>query len=420
MKNHVYDYIILGAGITGISSGRILQQKNNNNFLIIEEQPTIGGLCRTKKIDDHYLDLGGGHVLHSSYPYVLDWIFSHIPKEDFNKFDTKVLIDLEGNQVEFPIELNLWRLPTDLQVEYVLSYINAGSKNESFTDFESWITNKLGEKIANNYMIPYNKKLWCHDISELNTDWLSKIPRTDSKLVLKTIIEKSSNFDSSVVSHSSFYYPKYGGFQSIIDSIYNKISENVKVGVKVQALRYCNQSKLWYVNEEFVARKIINTIPWTSFEVKLNDFSFKEHKKHLQVLSNVISLWEKEYDHDAHWKYIPDPNVDQHREFYIHNFAPYSKKNGVMTDINYKRYCQNGMKWKDGVPLYEHVNHYSYPLPTLTYKKHIFEILNYCKDYNLFGLGRWGMWKYFNIDQCIKQSMDFFDESKQFNYDEIF
>ena len=54
-------------------------------------------------------------------------------------------------------------------------------------------------------MIPYNKKLWCLDISTLNTDWLSKIPKTDIKLILKTIIEKKSNFTEEVVSHKSFY-----------------------------------------------------------------------------------------------------------------------------------------------------------------------------------------------------------------------
>ena len=115
------------------------------------------------------MDIGGGHVLHSKFPEVLDWIFDHIPQDQFNKYDTKVLIDLEGHPVEFPIELNLWQLPTDLQVEYLYSYLTAASKDVKYENFESWIRNYLGDKIADNYMIPYNKKLWCIDISKLNT-----------------------------------------------------------------------------------------------------------------------------------------------------------------------------------------------------------------------------------------------------------
>ena len=43
-----YDYIILGAGITGVTSGRVLQQKGNENFLILESENEIGGLLRTR------------------------------------------------------------------------------------------------------------------------------------------------------------------------------------------------------------------------------------------------------------------------------------------------------------------------------------------------------------------------------------
>ena len=32
-----------------------------------------------------------------------------------------------------------------------------------------------------------------------------------------------------------------------------------------------------------------------------------------------------------------------------------------MTDINYKRWLENGKKWKAGTPLDEHVNVFSYP-----------------------------------------------------------
>jgi len=247
MKN-IYDYVIIGGGITGVAAARRLQQLGKTNFVLLEGEKESGGLCRTRVIDGHYLDIGGGHVLHSKFPEVLDWIFDHIPKEDFNKYDTKVLIDLEGHPVEFPIELNLWQLPTDLQVEYLYSYLTAASKEVKYENFESWIRNYLGDKIADNYMIPYNKKLWCMDISKLNTDWLIKIPETDIKLVLKSIIERNSNFTEQIVSHKSFYYPKYGGFQSVFDAIKKPVNDYIELNVNVEALRYCKEDSVWYIN----------------------------------------------------------------------------------------------------------------------------------------------------------------------------
>jgi len=420
-SQNIYDYIILGGGITGISSGRRLQQLNNDNFLILESENETGGLCRTKTIDGHYLDIGGLHVLFSKYEDVLDWIYQHIPKEDFNEFDTKIMIDLEGYEIQFPIELNLWQLPTDLQIEYLYSYINAASKDVPYENFESWIKNYLGSKIADNYMIPYNQKLWCMDISKLNTDWLVKIPKTDIKLILRTIIEKKSNFSDEVVSHKSFLYPKYGGFQSVFNSIKKHVDPHIITNYKVESLVYLNDKKLWMVNNSLYCKNIINTIPWPNLNITLNGFNFKDEFENLEYLSNVVSLWEREpYTHDAHWKYIPNSDVEHHREFYLHNFAPYSKEGGVSTDINRKRWIENNKKWKSGTPLYEHENIFSYPLPTKTYKESIQKILDYCKDYNLYGLGRWGQWRYFNSDQCIKQVLEFFKEENQNKYFEIF
>jgi len=417
----IYDYIIIGGGITGIASARRLQQLNKNNFILFESEKETGGLCRTKEINGHYLDIGGGHVLHSKFPEVLDWIFTHIPKENFNKYNTKVLIDLEGHEIQFPIELNLWQLPTDLQVDYLYSYLTAASKNIKYENFESWIRNYLGDKIADNYMIPYNKKLWCIDISKLNTDWLIKIPETNIKLVLKSIIEKDSNFTEKIVSHKSFYYPKYGGFQSVFNALRDPVVNHIKLNTDVKNLRYDAKTNLWHVNEEYVCKKIINTAPWTKLKIDLNDIDFSNDLNNLEYLSNVISLWQREpYSHDAHWKYIPNINIDQHREFYIKNYAPYSKDGGVMTDINRKRWLENNKKWKDGVPMYEHENIYSYPLPTKVYKEAIRNILNQTKQYNLYGLGRWGQWQYFNTDQCIKQVLEFFENESEFDYFKFF
>jgi len=416
-----YNYIIIGAGVTGVAAARRLQQLGEENVLVLEGEQKYGGLCRTEYINGHYLDLGGGHVLHSRFPEVLDWIFEHIPIENFNKFNTKVLIDLEGHPVEFPIELNLWQLPVDMQVEYLYSYLNAAGKDIKYENFESWIKNYLGDKIAENYMIPYNKKLWCIDISKLNTDWLIKIPDTDIKLVLRSIIEKNSQFTEKVVSHKSFYYPKEGGFQTVIDSIKAPVSEKIKTNFEVKTLRYDKENELWIINETYKTKKVINTAPWPKLDIQIDGFDYKKEFENLEYLSDVISLWEREpYTHGAHWMYIPSDRVEQHREFYIHNFAPHSKPGGVMTDINRKRWLEMDKKWKAGTPLYEHENIWSYPLPTKIYKESMKKILNFSKDYNLFGLGRWGQWQYYNTDQCIKQVLEFFKDEKGFDYYKTF
>ena len=413
-----YKYAIIGGGVTGLAAARRLQQMGEEDFIVLEGARKLGGLCRTEVIKGHYLDIGGGHVLHSRFPEVLDWIFEHIPITDFNKYNTKVLINLEGHPVEFPIELNLWQLPVDMQVDYLYSYLNASKSAPNLDNFETWIKSYLGDKIADNYMIPYNKKLWGMDISKISTEWLCKIPKTDVKLILRSIIERNANFTEEVVSHRSFYYPKYGGFQSVIDAISKPLPKgSVRVGNHISTLTYHPRVKLWAVTPQISAVNVINTAPWKLLDVQIDGFEeYGDCVSRCEYLSDVISLWEREpYTHDAHWQYLPGPDVEQHREFYIHNFAPYSKPGGVMTDINREAWLRNDKKWKAGYPLYEHENVYAYPIPSKQYKAVMSHMLQKLKQYNLYGLGRWGQHQYFNTDQCIKQVLEFFKNPATFD-----
>lgn len=54
----IYDVIILGAGLSGLSAARKLS-KNNLNVLIIEADNRIGGRVNTIHLNEEYLDLGG-------------------------------------------------------------------------------------------------------------------------------------------------------------------------------------------------------------------------------------------------------------------------------------------------------------------------------------------------------------------------
>jgi protoporphyrinogen oxidase len=103
----MYDYLIIGGGLTGVSTGRLLQQKGINNFIILEAESEAGGLCRTKMIGDHVLDIGGGHFLCSKYPEVYDFIFSHLPSSEFNIFPRVSKIILDKNIIDYPVESNL-------------------------------------------------------------------------------------------------------------------------------------------------------------------------------------------------------------------------------------------------------------------------------------------------------------------------
>jgi protoporphyrinogen oxidase len=404
----VVEYLIIGAGITGVTIARLLQMQGKNNFIILEAETEPGGLCRTKEIGKHYLDIGGGHFLCTKYPQVYDFIFSHIPKEEFNFFPRVSKIRIRNNVIDYPVESNLWQLPVEEQVEYLISVIQAGEvtgKTEP-KNYEEWIRWKLGDAIADAYMLPYNRKIWGVEPEEMDVDWLHKIPRLNTKEIVEYSLRRTSNADK-MPSHAGFYYPKSGGFQVIFDAVYKQVSNNVVLGEPVRQMEYCKD--YWKINDRYQAKNVINTAPWPHLYEALNSPTELENEfSRLKANSIVVSLWEQEYDQDWHWCYDPNLDLEYHREFYIHNFAPHSQSNGMYTETNLKRWPGKYKTWSNGAqPIYEHVNDVAYPIPVLGHANAIEKILRYYEPKNLFGVGRWGQWQYFNSDVCIWEAMKF-------------
>ena len=120
--------VIVGAGITGVTVARLLQQRGLDDFVILEAEPEPGGLCRSRLVGDHVLDLSGGHFLCSKYPEVYDFIFSHLPESEFGSFQRVSKVRLGEDVIDYPIEYNIWQLPREKQVEYLIGHTRSRNR----------------------------------------------------------------------------------------------------------------------------------------------------------------------------------------------------------------------------------------------------------------------------------------------------
>lgn len=126
----------------------------------------------------------------------------------------------------------------------------------------------------------------------------------------------------------------------------------------------------------------------------------------------MISLYEKEYDHDWHWRYTPDGQKTYHREFYIHNFASDSKENGVYLESNLDRYRHRLLEY-DGKLVFETQTGAAYPIPVIGHEAAIKHILGYYEPKGLFGVGRWGQHQYQNADVSMHEAMKFVEKRRE-------
>lgn len=159
-------------------------------MILLEAESDAGGLCRSRKGDGYPLDIGGGHFLDVRRPQVNDFLFSFLPEIEWERFERDSRIEVQGYMVGYPFEANIWQLPINDQVEYIKSIAYAGcNQGEPMpADFVSWITWKLGDLIAENYMLPYNRKMFGKNLNILGTDWLEKLTITGDKYSADKII----------------------------------------------------------------------------------------------------------------------------------------------------------------------------------------------------------------------------------------
>ncbi|XME01936.1 protoporphyrinogen/coproporphyrinogen oxidase [Lachnospiraceae bacterium C1.1] len=390
-------YIILGAGPAGLSFARSLKDKGENDFLIIEQEAEAGGLCRSADVDGSPFDIGGGHFLDVRRPAVDEFLFRFMPKDEWDRYERDSKIVVGDNTINSPIEANIWQMKIDDQVEYLKSIAKAGcntgsSMPERFTDWINW---KLGDKIAEDYMIPYNQKMFGENLDELGTYWLDKLPDVSFEDTLRSCLEHRAY--AKQPGHAEFFYPKKYGYGEIWKRIAESMPDKIVYNTKVESLDINNN----IVNASYRADIIVTTIPWTSIKQieGIND----EVRKDIKALKHtaVVTEYHPEMlDTKAQWIYYPNPELDYHRILVRHNFCPNSK--GYWTETNAIRFKDTGK--------ISFINEYAYPLNTIGKQEAIGRVLEYMKEKNIYGLGRWGEWQHFNSDLVVERGMNLADK----------
>ena len=67
---------IIGAGITGLSVARLMQDKHK--VIVYEKESEIGGIARTKNVDGATYHKVGGHCFNSKNKEVMDFVFNEV------------------------------------------------------------------------------------------------------------------------------------------------------------------------------------------------------------------------------------------------------------------------------------------------------------------------------------------------------
>lgn len=394
-------YLILGAGPAGLTFANRLRQLGEKSFLVLEKENVAGGLCRSVEVDGSPFDIGGGHFLDVRYPWVDEFLFQFMSKDEWDIYDADSRIKINDNLISYPIEANIWQMKIEEQVEYLKSIAIAGCNlsKPMPEKFVHWIYWKLGSKIANDYMIPYNQKMFLNELNELGTYWLEKLPKVSFEETLLSCLEKKAY--GIKPGHEQFYYPKKYGYGELWLRMAKTIDKNIEYGKTVKEIDMDTLTVITSDGEKYTADIIITTIPW----MEIREFSgipneIRNDIGKLKYSSIETRYYKDSLNTDAQWIYYPAPELAYHRILVRHNFCPGSR--GYWTETRNERVELIPDEEQEN---FHYLNRYAYPLNTIGKPLIMKKLLSWAGEHDVYGLGRWGEHQHYNSDTTVSLAM---------------
>lgn len=386
-------YLILGAGPSSLAFAHCLLDQGESSFVILEKEADPGGLCRSMEVDGAPLDIGGGHFLDVRNKVACDFLFRFMPENEWVLHTRIAKIKLRGIEVDHPLEANLWQLPIEAQSEFLESIAQAGCviKAPIPEMFEDWCRWKFGERLANEYMLPYNRKIWRMPLNRLGTYWLNKLPNVSFRETLMSCLQRKMH--GVLPAHGEFLYPKNYGYGEVWKRMGAALGDRLVLNSPLTDLDLEKR----IVNGCYRSKIIVSSIPW-QFVCKAT--SVPEYVG--DAVSNLVHIpidvdyHPKNADSLAHWIYEPDEQISYHRILARSNFANNSR--GCWTETN-ARVAQS-------TKAFRYHNEFAYPVNTIDKPTYVQMIHDWANSAGILPIGRWGNWEHMNSDVAVSQGIN--------------
>jgi protoporphyrinogen oxidase len=434
------DAIIFGAGPAGLAAALKLAQAGNK-IIVIEKGRQVGGLCKTLRYKDNYFDLGGHRFFSKSEE--VNNLWKETLGSDFLVRPRLSRIYYRNKFFNYPITIlnALAGLGMRESIRIAFDYLKARLRpSEKENNFEQWVSNRFGKALYKHFFKSYTEKLWGIPCDQIQAEWAAQRIRGLSlasalrnavfphkKGVLKTLITK-------------FNYPKYGP-----GMMYEKMAENIEKA-SGQILKETEVIRINHANSrvnsiilknssgsetEYTAQQFVSSMPITALIKRLCPAAPPEamaaaKKLHYRSFIAVNMVFNSADMFPDNWIYVHSPEVKLARVQNFKNWSPAMMADNKQTTLGLEYFCdENDELWnmKDaelielGLSELEKIGlgensdftdgfviraEKAYPVYDSNYTENIEIIRKYLENFkNLQTIGRYGMFKYNNMDHSI-------------------
>jgi protoporphyrinogen oxidase len=440
MPQH-YKYLIIGSGPTGLGAAYRLKQLGIHDFHVIEKDAFIGGLATSFLDDKGFTWDVGGHVQFSHYSYFDQLMLDALGEEGWLTHQRESWVWMKGRFVPYPFQNNIRYLPKESMWNCLNGIIHNYQNpiTQKPANFEEWIMATFGKGIAEEFMMPYNFKVWAYPPSKMAYNWIGeRVAVTDLQRVTENIIFEKD--DLSWGPNNTFQFPKYGGTGGIWKAVGENLigTEYFKLNTTVTSVNPVGKSLTLNNGETITYDNLISTMPIDLF-YKLIDGApqnlIETASQLLHSRTNIVGIGLKGKPKadlaTKCWMYFPESNSPYYRVTVFSNYSPNNVPDinthwSLMCEtsessdkpVNRDTLLQDTIKALIEDGLIENASdvvsefmvsyEYGYPTPSVNRDTLLKPLHPWLEQQQIYSRGRFGAWKYevSNQDHSLMQGVE--------------
>lgn len=432
------DYLILGAGPTGLGAARRLQELGCHDWQVLEAAPQAGGLAASFVDQRGFTWDIGGHVQFSHYEYFDRAMIEFLGADGWLHHERESWVWMRDRFIPYPLQNNIRLLPPDDLDRCLAGFVDiTRNGNVKRTNFREWILATFGQGLADVFMLPYNYKVWAYPPEQLNAVWVGeRVAVTDLKRVLHNLVHAKN--DVAWGPNNTFQFPIRGGTGAIWRACAARLpGERLQFNTAVTGIDLDRREVLTSGGKTFAYNTLISTIPLREL-IRLSgqmQFNAAADRGLLYSSSNIFGIGlsgtPPEHLRTKCWMYFPEDNCPFYRVTVFSNYSPNNvpdiRKNwSLMAEVSesqIKPVRQEHLmeqvvagllatrlieRREDIVSTWKYRAGYGYPTPGLERDAALAEILPFFEALGVFPRGRFGLWKYevSNQDHAFMQGVE--------------
>jgi len=413
------DVIVLGAGPAGIAAGLALGER----ALVLEQAASPGGLSRSIHFEGAVFDLGG-HSFHTPHPRIRQLVQESIELFEQQR-DARCFS--HGCMIRYPFQKHFRDLSDESIVSKCALDLSSARPEPQAAHFLEFLERRFGEGIARHFMVPYNRKLWGHDLTRLAADWVGE--RVAAPEGVDESFDEVQGKRKPLQPETRVAYPAQGGFGAIMTALAARVP-NLRCQQEVVEIDAEARTVSTLSGERHHWQRLVSTLPLPALLGYCRGVPAEIQREVglLEFLSLRIVLLVVDHPVDTEIQriYCADDVVPAHKIALNHNSSDYLRtlpRHGIMAEVS----CANGnaisdehlVRWMisglremrvlnaPGEVVASRVLHvrYAYPVPTHARDGIVSRARQWLRERRIETLGRFGEWAYINSDEAMHRGL---------------